>query len=74
MSQLVFQGLNLAPMKEVIFFAAAAIRALKATNKQDRHADGHEDGQHIRICGEPMHYAMHKLRRHITNSKYTFAK
>jgi hypothetical protein len=46
-------------LEEIVFLAAAAVRALKATEKKHRHADRDQDGEDISVDSEPMQQAAH---------------
>jgi hypothetical protein len=51
-------------LEDVVLFAAGALCATQAADKQNRHAQGHQDGQHICICREPSNCKMHKKEAH----------
>jgi hypothetical protein len=40
--------------EEVVLFAAFAVSALQATDKQERHAHRDKNGEQVFVCDEPM--------------------
>src|SRR5271166_5621748 len=61
-------SLNFTAFEEVVFFAAGAVRALEAADKQNRNAHRDQDGEDAFVGRKPMNQYMHTQKPNSSSS------